>query len=57
MTPKRIAIALGVATALGSGAYIFIYLYRWEWNRALIAGMIFIAAEIASTGSSDSTVA
>jgi hypothetical protein len=50
MTPKRIAIGLGVVTALGSGAYVFIYLYRWEWNRALIAGLIFVAAEIALLG-------
>jgi hypothetical protein len=47
MSPKRIGVALGITTALASGAYVFIYLYRWEWNRALIAGMFFVAAEIA----------
>ena len=26
------------------------YLYRWEWNRALISGVIFLAAEIAVIG-------
>ncbi len=36
----------GVALA-GAGAYLFIYLYRWEWNRAIMAGVLFIAAEIA----------
>src|SRR5918996_350051 len=47
MTARRLGLAIAIVTALGSGAYVFIYLYRWEWNRALIAGMIFIAAELA----------
>jgi hypothetical protein len=25
---------------------VFVYLYRWEWNRALVSGLIFLAAEI-----------
>ena len=29
------------------GAYVFVYLYRWEWNRALFAGVLFVAAEVA----------
>ena len=33
-----------------SGAYVFVYLYRWEWNRALVSGVIFLAAEIALLG-------
>jgi len=50
MTARRLGLAIAIITALGSGAYVFIYLYRWEWNRALIAGMIFIAAELALFG-------
>ena len=50
MTARRLGLAIAVATALGSGAYVFIYLYRWEWNRALIAGMIFIAVEVVLLG-------
>jgi hypothetical protein len=26
---------------------VFVYLYRWEWNRALTAGIIYLATEIA----------
>jgi hypothetical protein len=29
-----------------------VYLYRWEWNRALIAGLFFVAAEVAAMGTS-----
>jgi hypothetical protein len=50
MTARRLAIAVALVTAIGSGAYVFLYLYRWEWNRALIAGIVFIAAEIALLG-------
>ena len=50
MSARRLGLAIAIVTALGSGAYVFIYLYRWEWNRALIAGMIFIAAELALFG-------
>jgi hypothetical protein len=50
MTARRMGLAIAIVTALGSGAYVFIYLYRWEWNRALIAGMIFIAVELALLG-------
>jgi hypothetical protein len=47
MTPKRFAYASAILALLFSGVYMFVYLYRWEWNRALMAGVIFIAAEIA----------
>jgi len=36
-----------VALLVVSGGYVLLYLYRWEWNRALIAGIFFLAAEIA----------
>jgi hypothetical protein len=47
MIAKRVAYAVGVLVIVSSGTYLFVYLYRWEWNRALIAGVIFVAAEIA----------
>jgi hypothetical protein len=34
----------------GAGWYVFVYLYRWEWNRALISGVIFLAAELGLIG-------
>jgi len=47
MSPRRLAYALGFVVLVTSGAYVFIYLYRWEWNRALFAGFLFIATEVA----------
>jgi hypothetical protein len=44
---KKMAFAFGVVAMGASGAYLFIYLYRWEWNRAIMAGVFLIAAEIA----------
>jgi hypothetical protein len=41
---QRTLIAVVLA---GSGGYLIVYLYRWEWNRALISGVVFIAAEVA----------
>ncbi|MGE0877493.1 MAG: hypothetical protein AB7L13_06130 [Acidimicrobiia bacterium] len=35
---------------VSSGAYMVIYLYRWEWNRALISGLLFVAAETTWVG-------
>jgi hypothetical protein len=35
---------------VASGVYVFLYLYRWEWNRALMAGVFFVAAEVALIG-------
>lgn len=46
MSARRIAWAVGVITLAASGTYVFVYLYRWEWNRALTAGLFFLAAEI-----------
>lgn len=51
MNARKAVVALIAAITLGaSGAYLFVYLYRWEWNRALISGVIFLAAEIAVIG-------
>lgn len=51
MTADRVARLigrlLGLVVLVASGAYLLIYLYRWEWNRALVAGIIFVSAEVA----------
>jgi len=44
---RRLGTALTVMVLLASGTYLLVYLYRWEWNRAVVAGIFFIAAEIA----------
>lgn len=46
MRAKWISYAIGGVALLAAGFYVFVYLYRWEWNRAIMAGVIFIAAEI-----------
>ena len=38
---------IGLVVLIVSGAYLLIYLYRWEWNRALVAGIFFVSAEVA----------
>ena len=47
MRPGRIAGVLGLAVMASTALYFFVYLWRWEWNRALIAGMLFVATEVA----------
>jgi hypothetical protein len=47
MKPGRVAGLLGVVVLLATGLYFFVYLWRWEWNRALIAGILFVATEVA----------
>lgn len=47
MTAGRLAKTLLVGVLAGSGIYVFVYLGRWEWNRALLAGIFFLAAEVA----------
>lgn len=50
MTPTRLVHRLGRLLSgvvlVASGSYVFVYLVRWEWNRALIAGLFFLAAEV-----------
>ncbi|HYN36891.1 MAG TPA: hypothetical protein VEV82_07930 [Actinomycetota bacterium] len=46
MRAKWISYGIGAVALVGAGFYVFIYLYRWEWNRAIMAGVLFIAAEI-----------
>ena len=38
---------IGIATLAGAGGYCLVYLLRWEWHRALLAGVLFLAAELA----------
>ncbi len=45
MKPLRYAVLVGAV--LASGAYFFVYLFRWEWHRALVAGIVLVAAEVA----------
>lgn len=47
MITRRIGTALATVTLAGSGVYLFVYLYRWEWNRALMAGVFLLAAQMA----------
>lgn len=47
MRPGRIAAALGGTMLFFTALYFFVYLWRWEWNRALIAGLLFVATEVA----------
>ena len=47
MSGSRLARALLLAVMVGAGGYLFVYLYRWEWNRATIAGIFLVAAEVA----------
>ncbi len=42
----RLGRVLSGVVLVASGSYVFIYLVRWEWNRALIAGLFFLAAEL-----------
>jgi len=44
---RRFSLGLLGCMATASGAYLLIYLVRWEWHRALIAGLFFVAAEVA----------
>jgi len=46
-TVRRLARLLSAVVLVVAGAYVFVYLVRWEWNRALIAGLFFLAAELA----------
>lgn len=43
---KRLVLGLPLAMGLVCGAYTIVYLVRWEWNRAIIAGLFFVAVEL-----------
>jgi hypothetical protein len=44
---RRVGLFVLSIVVAASATYLFVYLYRWEWNRAAIAGIFLIAAEIA----------
>lgn len=44
---KQLSWAVGVLTLLATGGYLFVYIYRWEWHRALLVGVLFLAALVA----------
>jgi hypothetical protein len=50
MTARRVGLASALVTMAASGWYVAVYLARWEWNRALVAGVIFLVAEIGLLG-------
>jgi hypothetical protein len=50
MMARRLSIFVALLTMTASGWYVAVYLARWEWNRAIIAGVIFVAAEVALLG-------
>lgn len=47
---RRLGYFFGMLAFATAGAYLFVYLFRWEWNRAVMAGLFFIAAEVALVG-------
>ncbi|MGK2930432.1 MAG: hypothetical protein ACSLFO_12725 [Acidimicrobiales bacterium] len=47
---RRFAVALPVAVGALCGGYAVVYLVRWEWNRAIIAGICFLAVEVIVVG-------
>ena len=49
---RRLGMVLAVFVMATSATYLLVYLYRWEWNRALIAGLFFVAAEVGVMGTS-----
>jgi hypothetical protein len=50
MSARRVGILAGLVTLGASGWYVAVYLARWEWNRALMAGVLFLAAELGLLG-------
>jgi hypothetical protein len=46
MSGRRLATVVLLATMAASGWYFFAYLIWWEWNRAAIAGVLFVGAEV-----------
>lgn len=50
MNARKVAVLVALAVLAASGSYVFVYLYRWEWNRALVSGIIFVAAEVGLVG-------
>jgi hypothetical protein len=51
MNTRRLGTLVTLVVLVASGIYLLVYLYRWEWNRAVVAGIFFIGAEIALVAS------
>jgi hypothetical protein len=47
MTARRIGVVLVSVTLVAAAWYFFAYLFWWEWNRALVAGIVMVGAEVA----------
>ena len=47
MKALRVGLAVSIVTTALAGLYLVVYLYRWEMHRALVAGVVFLAGEIA----------
>ena len=43
---RRLSLLVSGAIGAVCGVYAIVYLVRWEWNRAIIAGIFFLAIEI-----------
>ena len=43
---RRLVYVIAALSLAATGTSLLVYLYRWEWNRALIAGIMFVATEI-----------
>lgn len=48
---RTLRLMAATVTLGAAGIYVFVYLYRWEWNRALIAGVFLLVAEVALVAS------
>ena len=44
---RRLRYGILMLAVAATAIYLFVYLYRWEWHRALVAGVLFVAAEVA----------
>lgn len=44
---RRLRYLVLIAAVAAAGVYLFVYLLRWEWHRAIVAGVFFVAAEVA----------
>jgi hypothetical protein len=49
VTRRVVAFAM-VMSVVVTGAYLVVYLARWEWQRAIVAGLLLIVAEVALVG-------
>lgn len=46
---RFVSWAVGVVALVASGSYLIVYVYRWEWHRALLVGILFLAALVGLT--------